>query len=111
MEGYTKEIILNKLIESCLSFDTKVFKFYLQSEIVITEATDKKKFYGFFEKMLITAKSNSVEPMSLKIEMPDWEDEEDTKHYNFYDSVHKHSRLSLRVRESENSIYIETMPF
>lgn len=111
MEGYTKEIILNKLIESCLTFDAKLFIPYLQSEIVITDATNKRRFYGFFEKMLITAKSNSVEPMSFKIEMPDWEDEEDTKHYNFYDCVRKHSRLSLRVRESENSIYIETMPF
>lgn len=111
MEGYTKEIILNKLIESCLTFDAKLFIPYLQSEIVITDATDKRRFYGFFEKMLITAKSNSVEPMNFKIEIPDWEDEEDTKHYNLYDSVHKHSRLSLRVRESENSIYIETMPF
>lgn len=111
MEGYTKEIILNKLIESCLSFDAKLFKPYLQSEIVITDAIDKKKIYGFFEKMLITAKSNSVEPMSFNIEIPHWEDEENMKHYNLYDSVHKHSRLSLRVRESENSIYIETMPF
>jgi hypothetical protein len=111
LEQSSKEIILKKLIESCLTFDAKLFKPYLQSEIVITDATDKKKFYGFFEKMLITAKSNSVEPMNFKIEMPDWEDEENTKHYNLYDSVHKHSRLSLRVKESENSIYIETMPF
>ena len=111
MEGYTKETILNKLIKSCLTFDAKLFKPYLHSEIVITDATDKKKFYSFFEKMLITAKSNSVEPMSFKIEMPDWGDEADTKHYNLFDSVHKHSRLSLRVKESENSICIETMPF
>lgn len=111
MEVYTKEIILNKLIESCLSFDAKLFKSYLQSEIVITDAPDKKKFYWFFKKMLITAKSNSIEPMSFKIEIPHWEDEENMKHYNLYDSVHKHSRLSLRVRESENSVYIETMPF
>ena len=111
MEVYTKEIILNKLIESCLSFDAKLFKPYLQSEIVITDMPDKKSFYSFFKKMLITAKSNSVEPMTFKIEMPDWEEEENMKHYNLYDSVHKHSRLSLKVRESENSIYIETMPF
>ena len=111
MEGYTKEIILNKLIESCLSFDAKLFKPYLQSEIVITDAPDKKRFYSFFKKMLLTAQSNSIKPMSFKIEMPDWEEEENMKHYNLYDSVHKHSRLSLKVRESENSIYIETMPF
>lgn len=111
MKESTKQIILNKLIESCLTFDAKIFKPYLQSEIVTTDASDKKKFYTFYERMLITAKSNSVEPMSFKIEMPDWEEEENMKHYNLYDSVHKHSRLSLKVRESENSIYIETMPF
>lgn len=111
MEGHTNEIILNKLVESCLTFNAKLFKPYLQSEIVITDTLDKKKFYWFFKKMLITAKSNSVEPMSFKIEMPDWEDDEDMKHYNLYDSVHKYSRLSIRVRESEDSIYIETMPF
>lgn len=111
MKESTKEIILNKLIESCLTFDAKLFKPYLQSEIVTTDALDKEKFYAFYEKMLITAKSNSVEPMSFKIEMPDWEEEENMKHYNLYDSVHKHSRLSLKVKESENSIYIETMPF
>lgn len=111
MKESTKQIILNKLIESCLTFDAKLFKPYLQSEIVTTDASDKKKFYTFYERMLITAKSNSVEPMSFKIEMPDWEEEENMKHYNLYDSVHKHSRLSLKVRESENSIYIETMPF
>ena len=111
MKESTKQIILNKLIESCLTFDAKLFKPYLQSEIVITDATDKKKFYGFFEKMLITAKSNSVEPMNFKIEIPDWEDEENMKHYNLYDSVHKHSRLCIRVKETENQVYLETMPF
>lgn len=110
-EQITKETILNKLIESCLSFDAKLFKPYLQSEIVITDAPDKKKFYWFFKKMLITAKSSSIEPMSFKIETPHWEDEEDMKHYNLYDSVHKHSRLCLRVKEPENQVYIETMPF
>lgn len=111
MKESTKQIILNKLIESCLTFDAKLFKPYLQSEIVITDATDKKKFYGFFEKMLITAKSNSVEPMNFKIEIPDWEDEENMKHYNFYDSLHKHSRLCIRVKETDNQVYLDTMPF
>ena len=48
MEVYTKEIILNKLIESCLSFDAKLFKPYLQSEIVITDAPKKKKILLVF---------------------------------------------------------------
>ena len=111
MEEYTKEIILNKLIESGLSFNAKLFKPYLQSEIITTDTLDKEKFYTFFKKMLITAKSNSVEPMSFKIEIPHWEDEEDMKHYNLYDSVHKHSRLCIRVKETENQVYLETMPF
>lgn len=111
LEGYTKEIILSKLIDSCLRFDAKLFKPYLQSEIVITDDTDKKKFYWFFKKMLATAQSTSIEPMTFKIEIPNWEDEEDMKHYNLYDSIHKHSRLSIRVKETENQVYLETMPF
>ena len=111
MEVYTKEIILKKLIESCLSFDAKHFKPYLESDIIITDMPDKTRFYWFFKKMLLTAKSNSIEPMSFKIEIPDWEDEEDMKHYNLYDSVHKHSRLCIRVKETGNQVYIETIPF
>ena len=111
MEVYTKEIILNKLIESCITFDANLFKPYLQSEIVITDIPDKKSFYSFFKKMLLSAKDNSVEPMSFKIETPHWEDEENMKHYNLYDSVHKHSRLCIRVKETENQVYLETMPF
>ena len=111
MEAYTKEIILNKLIESCLSFDAKLFKPYLQSEIVITDIPDKKSFYSFFKKMLLSAKDNSVEPMSFKIEKPNWEDDEKMVHYNLYDSAHVHSRLSIRVKESANEIYLDTMPF
>jgi len=111
MEVYTKEIILNKLIESCLSFDANLFKPYLQSEIVITDIPDKKSFYSFFKKMLLSAKDNSVEPMTFKIEKPNWEDDEKMVHYNLYDSAHVHSRLSIRVKESANEIYLDTMPF
>lgn len=110
-EENTKEIIINKLIESCLNFDANIFKPYLQSEIVTTDTPDKKRFYWFFKKMLCCAKDNSIEPMSFKIEKVHWEKDEDVKYYNLYDSVHKYSRLSLRIKETENQIYLETMPF
>jgi hypothetical protein len=111
MEVYTKEIILNKLIESCLSFDAKLLKPYLQSEIIITDAINKDAFYSFYKQMLLSAKDNSVEPMTFKIETPEWEDEKDMKHYNLYDSVHRHSRLCIRVKESADKIYLDIMPF
>ncbi len=111
MEESTKEIILNKLIESCLIFDPKLFKRYLQSEKVIADAINKEAFYRFYKQMLLSAKDNSVEPMTFKIETPNWEDEEDMKHYNLYDSIHKHSRLCIRVKESADKIYLDIMPF
>ena len=111
MEVYTKEIILNKLIESSLSFDAKLFKPYLQSEKVIADAINKEAFYSFYKQMLLSAKENSVEPMTFKIETPHWEDEENMKHYILYDSVHRHSRLCIRVNESADKIYLDIMPF
>ena len=111
MEVYTKEIILNKLIESCLSFDANLFKPYLQSGKVIADAINKEAFYCFYKQMLLSAKENSVEPMTFKIETPHWEDEENMKHYNLYDSIHKHSRLCIRVKETVDIIYLDIMPF
>ena len=107
----TNEIILNKLIESCLIFDPKIFKPYLQSEKVIADAINKQAFYSFYKQMLLSAKENSVEPMTFKIEKVSWEDDEDMLYYNLYDSKHKYSRLSIRVKESADKIYLDIMPF
>ena len=103
----TNEIILNKLIESCLIFDPKIFKPYLQSEKVIADAINKQAFYSFYKQMLLSAKENSVEPMTFKIEKVSWEDDEDMLYYNLYDSKHKYSRLSIRVKESADKIYLD----
>ncbi|WP_367756115.1 hypothetical protein [Flavobacterium sp. WC2430] len=110
-QEYTNEIILNKLIESCLNFNPDLFLPYLQSEKVITDMPNKTRFFRFFKQMLLSAKDNSVEPMTFQIEKPSWEEDENTFHYNLYDSLHKHSRLCIRVKESADEIYLDTMPF
>ena len=110
-QEYTNETILNKLIESCLNFNPTLFLPYLESEKVITDMPDKTRFFRFFKQMLLSAKDNSVEPMTFKIEKPNWEDDEKMVHYNLYASAHVHSRLSIRVKESANEIYLDTMPF
>ena len=105
------KIILDKLIKSCLDFNPSLFLPYLQCEKVVVDAIDKNAFYNFFKQMLLSAKDNSVEPMAFKIEKVSWENEENFSHYNLYDSVHKHSRLSIRVKESDSQIYLDIMPF
>lgn len=108
---YTNEIILEKLIESCLNFNPELFHPYLQSEKVTTDMPDKTRFYSFFQQMLLCAKDNSVEPMTFKIEKANWENDISMQHYNLYDSVHKHSRLCIKVKESDGKIYLDIMPF
>ena len=110
-QEHTNKTILDKLIESCLSFDPNLFFPYLQSEKIIADAINKKVFYSFYKQMLRSAKDNSVEPMSFKIEIVSWEEDENMLYYNLYDSVHKYSRLSIRVRESTDEIYLDILPF
>ncbi|GIZ07900.1 hypothetical protein [Flavobacterium sp. UMI-01] len=110
-QEYAKGAILNKLVESCLNFNPNLFLPYLQSEKVTTDMPDKTRFYCFFEQMLLSAKNNSVEPMTFKIENPNWEEDKNMLHYNLYDSVHVHSRLSIRVKVTADEIYLDTMPF
>ena len=108
---YTNEIILNKLIESCLEFNSELFLPYLQSQKVITDMSDKIKFYWFFRQMLLIAKETSIDPMNVKIEKPNWEMDKSIAHYNLYDSLQKHPQLCILVQQSANKIYLETMPF
>ena len=110
-QEHTNKTILDKLIESCLNFGPDQFLPYLQSEKVIADAINKKAFYSFYKRMLLSAKDNSVEPMSFKIEKVSWEEDENILYYNLYDCVHKYSRLSIRVKESANEIYLDIMPF
>lgn len=110
-DEYNNKTILDKLVDSCLYLDASLFWPYLQSEKVKTDMPTKNNFYSFFQRMLITAKLNSVEPMIFKIENPYWEEEENTLHYNLYDSVHLHPRLSILVKEDANEIHLDIMPF
>lgn len=108
---YTNKIILDALIYSCLNFDPNYFKPFLFSEKVKTDMPNKILFFNFFKQMLLNAKENSVGTMSLKIEKPEWENDKTIEYYNLYDNIHKHSRLSILVKEIADEIYLDTMPF
>jgi hypothetical protein len=111
MENVENEIILNALKDACLNFNPNLFKPYLLSEKVVTDMPDKNRFYSFFKHMLFSAKNNSIGQLSLKIEKPNGEKDKTIEYYNLYDSVHKHTRLSIMVKESAKEIYFDTMPF
>jgi hypothetical protein len=105
------KIILDKLIDSCLYFDADLFLPHLHSETVTVAMPNKTNFHEFFEQMLLSAKDNSIEPMRIKIEIPSWEEDDKIKHYKLYDSVHKYSRLCISVRESDDQIDLDIIPF
>ena len=105
------EIIKSELIKSCINFDTKSFIPFLLSNNVVTGMPNKMRFYRFFKQMVNCTKHNSDGHLTLKIE--------DEKNYgnqfnyvlNFYDQIHKYSRLSIEIKETKENIYINTLPF
>lgn len=107
---YSNDSILESLVKSIKDFDPELFKPYLYSEKVKYDAISKKAFYRFFKRMIATAESSSIGPLSLRIEQPAYE-ESGKKHYCFYDIAHVYSRLTIIVVESEDSIWIDVAPF
>jgi hypothetical protein len=110
-ETISNETILNALIESCINFNPKLLKPYVLSEKIVTDMPNKIRFYKFFKHMLLSAKEKSEGQISLKIEKPNWENDKSLEYYNLYDSVHKHSRLSIIVKETKDKIFLDVMPF
>ncbi|MGG5487574.1 hypothetical protein [Gaetbulibacter sp. PBL-D1] len=60
--------------------------------------------------MLKSAYKRSNGKLQLKIENPEWEDE-GYKHYCFYDNYHKHSRIYVKIKESNGKLYFDMLPF
>ena len=106
---FTIKEIKIALIESVIDYNLEYFKPFLFSDQVKCEA-DKKAFYRWFKKMIASVEYSSVGPLTLRIEQPAYE-EPGRQHYKFYDAAHVYSRLTIIVVESEDSIWIEVMPF
>lgn len=108
---HTNQEILNGLVESCLNFNPSHFIPYLMSTKVITDMPNKVRCYRFFKMMLLCAKKDSIGKLIFRIEKYNWEEDKSVVYYNLYDSKHKYSRLSIRIKESDDKIHLRTMPF
>ena len=105
------EKIKAQFILSCINNDPESFLPFLMSAEVETEAPNKKDFYQFFKGMLNHAHESSEGELLLKIEQPTLDTDKEVVNYNFYDNVHKHYRLSIVVKESNNLIFLDILPF
>jgi len=103
------ENIKEALVKACIKSRPSYFKPFLASEKVTCEP-DKEGFYKFFKYMLAVSKRQSEGELHLKIKLPDPENK-NVQQYKFYDTVHLHSRLTIIVEESNDSIHLDILPF
>tara|TARA_R110002049_G_scaffold308704_1_gene513540 strand:- start:2833 stop:3171 length:339 start_codon:yes stop_codon:yes gene_type:complete len=103
--------IKTELIKSCVNYDTKSFIPFLMSKNVLTGMPNKTKFYCFFKYMVNCAKQSSKGQLTFKIENEKIINNQKKYYLNFYDKIHKYSRLTIEVKESKESIYLDTFPF
>jgi hypothetical protein len=103
------EKIKEALIKACIKSRPSYFKPYLESEKVITGFPNKESFYKFLKNMLAFSRKSSIGELSLKISPPKTDD--DCEIYGFYDFCHVYARLSIMVKESDESIFVDILPF
>ncbi len=104
------ENIKEALIKASVKSRPSYFKPFLSSDKVTTDFPDKETFYKFFKYILSTSRKMSEGELLLKIKLPDPENK-NVQQYKFYDSVHIHSRLTIIVVESNDSINLDILPF
>lgn len=102
--------IKEALINSCIKSRPSCFKPYLFMDMVITEFENKESFYKLFKYMLSASRKMSVGELHFIIKQPDLENK-GIQHYEFYDTIHLHSRLTIIVEESNDLIHLEILPF
>lgn len=103
------ENIKEALIKACVKSNPSYFKPYLNLEKVTCDG-DKKGFYNFFKYMLSISRKQSEGDLYLKIKLQNT-GSETIQHYKFYDTVHLHSRLTIIVEETNDSIHLNVLPF
>ncbi len=103
------ENINDALIIACIRSRPSYFKPYLLSEKVSTDFPDKDIFYKFFKRMLAFSKKASLGELHFKLN-PSTSDR-DFEMYEFHDNFHVHARLSIIVKKSEDTFYIDVLPF
>ena len=61
--------------------------------------------------MVSCTKQCSEGKLTFKIENEKTINNQRNYYLNFYDKIHKYSRLSIEVRETKENIYLDTLPF
>lgn len=105
------EKIKKELIKSCVNYDTKAFIPFLLSKNVQTGMPNKMRFYRFFKQMVNCTKQSSKGQLTFKIEHEKYNNNQRNYYLNFYDKIHKYSRLSIEIKETKENIYLDTLPF
>jgi hypothetical protein len=105
------EKIKAELISSCINNTPESFLSFLMSADVQTEAPNKMDFYHFFKGMLNEAHIRAKGKLTLKIEESTDDTDKVVFDYSFYDNIHKHSLLLIKVKENNNQILLDVMPF
>jgi hypothetical protein len=105
------EKIKAELISSCINNTPETFLSFMMSADVQTEAPNKMDFYHFFKDMLNDAHIRAKGKLTLKIEESTDDIDKVVLDYSFYDNVHKHPLLTIEVKENNNQILLDIMPF
>ncbi len=108
---YSIEEIKQQLILCCLDFNAEKFLPYLLASNVSVQFPNKIRFYKCLKKSLKCAETRTIGPLKLKIEKEPWEKDEKLITFNFYDLVHQHSRINLKVKEEDEILILNILPF
>jgi len=103
-------VIIKSLTVALFQNKPRIFLYHLLANDVATTFPNKLNFYNFFKYMLKCSYKTSKAKLYLKIEKPLWEDE-GYKHYCFYDNYHKHSRIHIKIKETNGKLYFVMLPF
>lgn len=103
-------VITKSLVLAVILNKPYIFKYYLLSNKIETTFPNKLSFYKFFKSLLKDAYATSKGKLHLRIENPQWEEEGYT-HYCFYDNRHLHSRIYVKIKESNQKLYFDMLPF
>src|SRR5690606_18002301 len=104
------EEIKAQLIECCINCKANDFLPYLFSPSVTVDFPNKIRFYGFLKTILNSAGQNSSGILELRIEREPW-DKENVLSYNFYEKGYINTKINLKVKEEDNCLHLDLLPF
>lgn len=104
------DTIKRSLTEACKTGNAYVFKLALFSDKVKVEYPSKDIFFEFFQERIESTHDEVEGNLYLKIRLPN-QDDDFTEAYEFYSQNHLYSQLCILIKESNEVIEIDVMPF